>query len=146
MDRPLRGESEMKRRPLLSAALAASILAAMPALARDLVEYPPRSIGESKTQDEWVKIIEKGGMRHNWKVVNVKPGCVRLKHVKGVKFMLTQDVFFEADRYWIKYVDSYGLEYESPKNPGEPPQIHRTYHRWTRNLDAAIFSAAQGAL
>lgn len=133
----------MKRRPLIGAALAAAALAPFQALARDLVDYPARSIGAAKTQEEWVKLIEAGGRRHKWKVVDAAPGCVRLKHVKGTKHMLTLDVFFEGDRYWIRYVDSFGLEYEAPKN-GEPAQIHRTYHRWTRNLDAAIFAVSQG--
>ena len=73
--------------------------------------------------------------KYHWEYFRETLGAIDLKYQRGNSFAVVIRVFYSPRSYAIKYVDSFGLDYERTY---KKTTIHRNYNRWIRNLNQEI--------
>lgn len=74
-------------------------------------------------------ILEAARIR-GWETQVVEPSHI-VATLRVKEYRVTTDIFFETDRYSIRYRSSTNLDYDGT-------HIHRSYNRWIRNLNLDI--------
>ncbi len=96
----------------------------------NIEDSPITVTGGKYTQDDVRKAIIRAGTSLGWKMKDIKPG-----HMEGTllirSHMAKVDIFYDKNKYSIKYKDSSNLNYDGTN-------IHSNYNGWVQNLDRAI--------
>ena len=83
------------------------------------------------TQYDTRGVILQAAKRRGWKTKEIGPKQIEAEYLRGSKYMARVNIFYDANRYAIKYLDSRNLQYDGQK-------IHKTYNSLVAGLRKEI--------
>jgi glycosylphosphatidylinositol transamidase (GPIT) subunit GPI8 len=83
------------------------------------------------TQENVKKVILQAAKKRGWIAKEIEPKKIEAQYTRKNKYMAKVNIFYDANKYSIKYLDSQNLQYDGQK-------IHKTYNSLVAKLRKEI--------